>query len=133
MYSCRRDLDPPQFPRDILTGVDRAQTVFLTRPGACADQYQQPLQWILSLHMGQKVGKQLLIISLYEANQLLPHIQSSTAVFLHLYGPCFNLAWPADNHLQPYTVRTNLPEDWVLPRRVRLRLNIFAGQLNFGL
>ena len=63
MYSCRRYLDPPQFPRDILTGVDRAQTVFLTRPGACADQYQQPVELDLVLTHGP------------ESRQIAPHHQ----------------------------------------------------------
>ena len=52
-------------------------------------------------------------------------------VFLHLYAPLPNLAFPALDELRLYTVPP-LRANWQLPCRLRLQLNLFACQLYFG-
>jgi len=72
----------------------------------------------------------MVIISPFEANNLMPQIETSTAVHLHLYAPRSNLAFQPLDHLKLYTVPA-LPADWTVPVELVLQINLFAGQLYF--
>jgi hypothetical protein len=116
-----------EFPSDVYTTAEYARTVKLTGSKPCADSYQRPIQWILSSNRRQL----LVIISPYEAHELMPCLRKSTSTFLHLYAPRPSLSFPSLDELTLYTV-PRLEDDWQLPRRLRLLRNLFAGQLYFG-
>lgn len=124
-------LDVDQFPSGVLATADYTRTVKLAGKNPCADSYQRPIQWVLTSTEGGQAVEYLVIISPYEAQELMPDIEKSKFVFLHLYAPQPNLAFPALDELKLYTVPP-LGLDWQLPCRLRLQLNLFAGQLYFG-
>jgi hypothetical protein len=129
--SAAAHLDVDEFPRGVLTTADYTRTVKLAGRNPCADSYQRPIQWILTSTRGGQVVEDLVVISPYEAQELMPVIKKSKSVFLHLYAPQPNLAFPSLDGLKLYTVPP-LGADWQLPCCLRLQLNLFAGQLYFG-
>lgn len=130
--------DTTQFPRDVLATTDFATTVVKSTTGQfLSDAYQRPVQWILSSH-GRGEGKQwqhLVIISPYEAQELLPQIRVSKHVTLHTYAPRPNQEFAPIDGLDLYTVpSSSSPLSWdrqrfPLPVHLKLQLNLFAGQL----
>ncbi|RBR20353.1 uncharacterized protein FIESC28_05317 [Fusarium coffeatum] len=116
------------FPSSIRATPDFAKTV----KGAFginnySDSFQRPVQWILAGKYQAKTTY-LVIISPFEAQQLLPLIQRSQFVGLHLYAPRVNLAFQSLDHLQLYRVSGNPTAD-AIPRKAVLFLNLFSGQL----
>ncbi|CAJ2514316.1 Uu.00g024350.m01.CDS01 [Anthostomella pinea] len=86
-------------------------------------------------------GRQLLILSLeslsilvvlspYEANELLPRIEKSSHVRLRVYASRHTLSLPSLQHL---SLNVTPPESspWTAPRTEVMHLNLFAGQLYF--
>ncbi|KAF2477189.1 uncharacterized protein BDR25DRAFT_371170 [Lindgomyces ingoldianus] len=120
-------LDVTQLPGSVFTTADFARTVKLRGRSVYADSYQRPVQWIVT----STVNKSLVIISPYEAQELMSQFKESRSVCLHLYAPQQNLAFPALDSLLLYTVPPLNP-NWKLPSRQRLELNLFAGQLFLG-
>ncbi|KAJ4112132.1 hypothetical protein NW768_011711 [Fusarium equiseti] len=120
-------LDVESFPSRIRATLDFAKTVKGTfGVNSYSDSFQRPVQWIL-------VGKcqstnWLVIISPFEAQHLLPSIERSAYVALHLYAPRVNLAFQSLDHLQLYRISGNPIAD-AIPRTVVLFLNLFSGQL----
>jgi hypothetical protein len=129
--SAAEHLNPKQFPDDIRVTADYTRTINLVGKNPCTDSFQRPIQWILTSTGGGKVVQQLVIISPYEAQELMPRIRKSKYVVLHDYAPQLSLAFPTLDSLRLYT-RPPLPEGWRLPTHLRLQLNIFAGQLYFN-
>ncbi|KAG6036493.1 hypothetical protein E4U41_005708 [Claviceps citrina] len=123
--------DLEQFPTEVLVTADYARTVQLSQSDSCADSYQRPIQWILTRANKSQVVQLVVIISPHEAQELLPDIEKSKHVNLHLYSPRSNLAFPAQDALKLYTIPA-LQNCWQLPTSLRLQLNLFAGQLYFG-
>lgn len=79
-----KDLDVNMFPGDILVTPDFCRTIQKPNTGAfLCDAYQRPVQWLLSSQ--PRDWKTVIIISPYEANELLPKIRESGNVTLHLY------------------------------------------------
>ena len=90
------------------------------------DQYLRPVQWILS---GKKDEHDVLVIlSPFEADQLMPHIRLSEHVHLHLYTPRTTERMEASDDLKWYSIPA-LPDDWSPPWALIDQLNVFAGQL----
>jgi hypothetical protein len=129
--SAANHLDMGQCPSGVLVTADYTRTVKLVGEKPCADSYQRPIQWILTCTRGGCIVQDIVIISPYEAQELMPNIKQSTSVSLHLYAPRPNLAFPVLDELKLYTV-PSLGSDWQLPRHLRLQLNLFAGQLYFS-
>ncbi|PHH88387.1 hypothetical protein CDD83_7603 [Cordyceps sp. RAO-2017] len=128
--SAAEHLDVCEFPDGLWTTVDYMRTVKPTGGRHCADSYQRPIQWILSnASVGGRV-KKLVIISPYEAEGLLPEMEKSRNVVLHLYAPRPNLAFPALDDLKLYTI-PRLRADWELPISLKQLLNLFSGQIYF--
>jgi len=123
--------DVNEFPSSVLATADYKRTVRLAGRYPCADSYQRPIQWILTSTRGGQAVEDLVIISPYEAQELILDIEKSKSVSLHLYAPQPNLDFPALDELKLYTVPP-LGADWQLPCHLRLQLNLFAGQLYFG-
>ncbi|KAH7118310.1 hypothetical protein EDB81DRAFT_667818 [Dactylonectria macrodidyma] len=123
-------LDVSEFPSDILITSDYANTVKLEGRQPYADSYQRPIQWVLTSSGGGKGVEHLVIISPYEAQELMPKMSTSKHVFLHVYAPRPHLAFRPLDELKLHTI-PQLEGNWHLPRHLRLQLNLFAGQLYF--
>lgn len=88
------------------------------------DCFQKPVQWILTNQRDDK----MIIISAYEAEQLLPAVERSQHVNLHLYSPRVNQMHESLDNLD----LCSIPRRAVcrkIPRHIISRLNQFAGQL----
>lgn len=122
-------LDVGEFPRDLLVTDDFARTVKLNyKKNDLSDLFQRPVQWILTSASTSRAVNRMVIISPYEAHELLRVIRASEHVTLHLYSPRMNIGYPPLDHLALYTI----PERTVkrdVPISLLLQLNIFAGQL----
>ena len=90
------------------------------------DEFLKSVHWILSnVH-----SPNLLIISQFEANELLPAIQKSENTALHIYSPRTTKGMRSFNHLDFLTIgshRTKIPPS---PRLGR-DLELFSGSLHF--
>lgn len=121
-----------QLPKDIWVTADFASTV--ERKGGksfVSDSYQRPVQWILT---SQPTSWDfVVVISPFEAQQLLPSIQASRKTTLHVYAPRPNLEINPLDDLMLFTV-PSLSVHGVsgpLPLHLAIQLNLFAGQLYF--
>ncbi|KAJ7194004.1 hypothetical protein GGX14DRAFT_586998 [Mycena pura] len=89
--------------------------------------YVRPVTWILSTSAG---GGHLIIISPWEANELLPDIRDSPRVHLHQYAPRTMESMRSFEDLSFYTLPTSRPLPagrWGVDEITQL--NLFAGQL----
>lgn len=129
--SAANNFDVKEFPESIVTTLDYRDTVALSGNDSLQDSYQRPVQWILSTTEKSSTVQRLVIISPHEAQELMPSIESSSHVTLHLYAPRPNLTFAPLDSLQLYPTPL-LGEDWQLPSSMRLLLNIFSGQLYFA-
>ncbi|KAI0468184.1 hypothetical protein F4859DRAFT_517375 [Xylaria cf. heliscus] len=121
--------DVSQFRPGLLVSTDFAQTVEISNSADKADGYQRPVQWILTASEAPDGEvKWVMIISPYEANELVSDIRKSSCVALHLYSPRPNLEYRPLDRLDLYTVPETL-KDRRIPRRFITELNLFAGQL----
>ncbi|KAH8744369.1 hypothetical protein F5883DRAFT_722279 [Diaporthe sp. PMI_573] len=116
-------------PQDLLATVDFARTVVPTTR-FCADAFQRSVQWILAGSPGgvETPPRQLLILSPWEADRLLPEIRISKRTTLHLYRPRGSLSFPSLEDLMTFTLPA-VPRGWTPPRLAVMQLNLFAGQL----
>lgn len=93
-----------------------------------SDSFQRSVQWILTGGPDGSI-QHMLIISPFEAQELLPEIEKSTSVSLHLYAPRLNLGHRPLDALDLYTVpriqKSEIPGSFIM------ELNLFAGQLYF--
>jgi hypothetical protein len=120
-----------QFSSDILVTEDFVRTVEPGNSRYISDQYQRAVQWIvtsLSETPGRRKVKHMVIFSQWEVNQLYPTIRGGQSVILHMYSPRPNLTFRSLEDLTLYTT-PSLPEEWAVPRKLILQLNLFAGQL----
>ena len=129
-----RDFDVANFPPSVapmlfVTG-DFARTVKPPsgRGGAFQDQYLRPVQWVL---VSRKRGEEavMLIISPFEANELMPTVSKSRCTTLHIYSPRVNPAFPSLDDLRLFSYPRD-PEE-PIPKDLIVGLNLFAGQLYF--
>jgi hypothetical protein len=93
-----------------------------------SDPYQRQVQWILSVPGSQDTIQALIILSPFEANKLLPDLQSSSKVTLHLFSPCSNASLTPIDKLELHNVGRTFSADEV-PRSLTMQLNLFAGSL----
>ncbi|KXH25073.1 hypothetical protein CSIM01_12989 [Colletotrichum simmondsii] len=117
--------DVSEFSKAILATEDFAKT--LDDPldtGGYSDCFQKPVQWILSTRRDNKI----LIVSAYEAQQLLPAIEQSQHVTLHLYSPRVNFGYDSLDNLDLYSISETTARQKI-SRHIISRLNQFAGQL----
>ncbi|KAH6982286.1 hypothetical protein BKA56DRAFT_550226 [Ilyonectria sp. MPI-CAGE-AT-0026] len=125
-----KHLDVAEFPSHVWVTDDFVRTIqTISRETDCSDSFQRPVQWVLtSASPGNSVVRHIVIISPYEANELLPRIQASRSVTLHLYSPRINLGFQPLDHLGLYTVPRRAPKHDISYEQ-RIQLNLFAGQL----
>lgn len=114
--------------RKFLVSTDFAKAVNQTGNTFQADAFQRHVHWVLTrrLHDSNLVDC-VMIVSEYEANELLPHMKSATMT-LHKYKARFNSGYKPLDKLDLFTTSTTaaLP---VLPRSLSVQLGLFAGQL----
>ncbi|KAH0439221.1 hypothetical protein CcaCcLH18_03016 [Colletotrichum camelliae] len=122
-----------KFPRRIMVTNDFVQTIIPKLPSCqryVSDLFQRSVQWILTRVSKGRFTKVAIIISPYEAQELLPDIRQSKFVRLHLYAPRPNLGFSPLDALDLYTVPWR---KWTqpLPQSSTTELNLFSGQLYF--
>jgi hypothetical protein len=91
------------------------------------DDFLRAVQWILTT---TKRPDELLLLSPFEANELLPKIRSSQHASLHVYSPCTSRIVRSIEDLDFFTV-SGRPEFTPPHPRVMHELNLFSGQLFF--
>ncbi|KAH9030130.1 hypothetical protein EDB85DRAFT_2247266 [Lactarius pseudohatsudake] len=91
--------------------------------------YLRPVNWILSSGSG-KDGIAI-VISPYEANELLPIIRKSGKVQLRIYSPRVTSYMRSFSDLTFYSIPESPAEEWTAAVHLRTELNLFAGQLYF--
>ena len=128
--SATAHLDVSQFPQDLLVTVDFARTVKASGRSYVSDAYHRPVQWILSSTGAERSStvKHMVIISPFEAQELLPPINECRKVTLHIYAPRSNLGFRPLDALDLYTQGKPFDSHSV-PRHLIIQLNLFAGQL----
>ncbi|KAJ7483148.1 hypothetical protein FB451DRAFT_100343 [Mycena latifolia] len=104
---------------------DFRDTIILSQPTGSIDNYLRPVQWILS----NSKSDILLLLSPFEANELLPRMRTSTTAHLHLYAPRVSQTTLSFEELDRFTVPKQRQEPF--NRDVIHELNLFAGQLFF--
>ncbi|PGH08675.1 hypothetical protein AJ79_05957 [Helicocarpus griseus UAMH5409] len=130
--SAAKYLDVSQFPNDLLVSTDFASTVQISGKSFISDTYQRPVHWVLTLASETEHRvKRMMIISPFEAEQLIPTVKESKYVTLHLYAPRHNLGYRSLDQLDLYTIPER-PDGWELSRQLVLQLNVFSGQLFLG-
>lgn len=97
--------------------------------GTNLTDYLRPVNWILSSGSGK--DSTVIVISPYEANELLPIIRKSKEVRLHIYAPRVAASMRSFSDLTFYSIPESAAETWTAPAHVRTLLNLFAGQLYF--
>ena len=126
-------MDVSQCRWDLLVSVDFARTIQVEgmAPLGARDCFQRSVQWILTGPPHPSTGsvEHMVVISPYEAQQLLPTILRSKVICLHLYSIRPNLGYRPLDSLDLYTVpgRQTSP----IPQPLIQQLNLFAGQLYF--
>jgi hypothetical protein len=91
--------------------------------------YLRPVNWILSSESGR--GCVIIVISPYEANELLPIIRKGNKVRLHVYAPRVSASMRSFSDLAFYPIPGSPGRAWSAPVHIRTELNLFAGQLYF--
>jgi hypothetical protein len=104
-------------------------TTVLDSNGEGLTEYLRPVNWILSSRSGEK--NTIVVISPYEANELLPVIRESKKVRLHIYAPRTTSSMRSFSDLTFYSIPEFQTERWSAPEHVRIEINLFAGQLYF--
>lgn len=91
--------------------------------------YLRPVNWVLSSGSGR--NSIVIVISPFEANELLPIIRKCEKVRLHIYAPRVTASMRSFSDLALYTIPEASAREWTAPAHVRIELNLFAGQLYF--
>ncbi|KAJ4386033.1 hypothetical protein N0V93_008924 [Gnomoniopsis smithogilvyi] len=114
----------------LLVSADFAYTVVSSNWSShLSDSIQRPVQWLLaSREKGTATLDRIIIISPYEANQLYKRMESSNAASLHIYKPRCNSGYASLDQLDFHIVSAQVGP-FVVPRRLAIQLDLFAGQL----
>ena len=126
LFSPLKHLGDHEWSPNLLATKDFSTTV-VTGPFGSANDYQRPLEWILSVEQNGNIL--LIAISPYEANELLSLIRQSKYVHLHIYTPRIAKAMATLEDLKFFCIPP-LPETWRPASATDIaQLNLFAGQL----
>jgi hypothetical protein len=112
------------WPKDLLVTTDFARTIQAPRD-QLLDSFLRPVHWLISRKNGDKV--EIVIVSPYEAQELLPSIKQMKAVSLHIYAPRLSSSMRILEDLS-FCAIPSVPKVWAIPPVV-MQLNLFAGQL----
>lgn len=122
-----------EFPTELLVTSDFMRTVKAPsgyfQSEFISDSYQRPVQFILSVYnANSRIIEHLIIISPYEANELLADIGQCAKVTLHIFAPRTNRGFAPLDRLELYNVGRAFSSEQV-PRSLTIQLNLFAGSL----
>ena len=112
------------WPLDLLVTNDFVQTVHASTLHGM-DLFLRPVNWILCKSSHDTV--ECVVLSPYEANELLPSIHQHKIVTLHVYSPRLNISMRSLEDLSFCSIPA-VPQDWRSPPSTML-INLFAGQL----
>ncbi|KAI0836018.1 hypothetical protein F5Y06DRAFT_275036 [Hypoxylon sp. FL0890] len=126
--------DVSQFQCGLLVSTDFARTIIHREASDMLDSYQRTVQWVLTSGSLTTI-KHMMVISPYEAHRLVPVIEKSEVVALHIYAPLTYAPQSGSgcrlmDTLHLYTVPERLKMRHI-PLRLITELNLFAGQLYF--
>jgi hypothetical protein len=110
-----------------LATEDFVVTIANSNPARLTD-YLRPVNWILS---SESEGNCIIVISPYEANELLPIIRKSNKVRLRVYAPRVSVSMRSFSDLTFYPIPGSPGQAWSAPAHIRTELNLFSGQLYF--
>lgn len=126
-------LSPPNpWSRHLLATRDFATTTSGAIEMSRLTDYLRPVNWILSNTESSAMERRFVVLSPFEANELLPEIRASRYVRLHMYAPQTIQTTKAFDDLTFYCIPPLAPAgpDFVLPSiDIRCQLNLWAGQL----
>ncbi|KAJ5735009.1 uncharacterized protein N7483_000134 [Penicillium malachiteum] len=130
--SAATHLDIDEFPTGLLATADFCKTVQAPSRSSCnLDCFQRPVRWVLTFRMFHEEecrrDGRLIIISPYEANELIDEIRDSMHVTLEVYGPRQNRAFAPLDDLRLYTVPQRAKVR--IPESLRIQLDLFSGHL----
>ena len=112
--------------KQLLATEDFSCTIALSS-GDCMDDFLRAVQWVLT---ATKSPDKLLLLSPFEANELLPRVRASENASLHMYSPRTSRNVRSIEDLNFFTVSRR--HDFARPHsRVMHELNLFSGQLFF--
>jgi len=110
--------------RDFVISVENSAV------GNSLHDYMRPVNWVLSRSIGPEML--LVVISPYEANELLPSMRANTSgVHLHIYGPRLAKDTTPLSDFRFYCVPPISPSARQVPTLLRNQLSLWAGQLYF--
>lgn len=118
-----RSLEIAPWPKNLLATADFSRTV-RGPPGQPLDMFLKPVHWIVS---SRRRVAQFIIVSAFEANELLPSIREHEAVTLHAYSPRIAASMPSMEDLSLFAIPP-VQDAWPTPV-ITIQLNLFAGQL----
>jgi len=122
LYSTTEWAPSPLATADFMTTIHGSNSMSLT-------DYLRPVNWALLSGSGKK--STVIVISPYEANELLPIIRQLKKVRLHVYAPRVTLSMRSFSDLTFHTIPDPSAEPWSAPVHTRIQLNLFSGQLYF--
>ncbi|EFY90560.1 hypothetical protein MAC_03338 [Metarhizium acridum CQMa 102] len=96
-----------------------------------SDLFKRPIHHILTTAGKDGIITNMLIISPYEAEALYKMIERSKTTKLHIYAARQNSSYLPVDDLDLYTIPAS-PIKRQVPLRLKLELNLFAGQLYFA-
>ena len=116
------------WPGQLLVTADFAQTV--NGPtNQLLDSFLRPVHWVANKKTPNSTD--FVVLSPYEAQELLPFIRECSSVTLHVYSPRVNMSTQALDNLS-FCAIPAMPESWSNPPSVIMQFNLFAGQLYLG-
>ncbi|KAI9728103.1 MAG: hypothetical protein M1834_007819 [Cirrosporium novae-zelandiae] len=118
--------DASAWPADLLVTADFARTVKLDSSQRL-DWFLRPVHWIISC--GDPNMPNLVILSPYEVQELLPLIRERNAVTLHVYSPRTSISMQTMDSLAFCALPPIPPFRYAAIPSIIRHLNIFAGQL----
>lgn len=89
------------------------------------DDFLRPVHWIISIRYGN--GTSCVVISPFEANELIPVIRKHAKVRLHIYAPRLSSSHRSLDDLS-YCSIPPVGKFWS-PPKLSTQINLFAGQL----
>ncbi|VDB86671.1 unnamed protein product [Peniophora sp. CBMAI 1063] len=94
-------------------------------------EYLRPLAWVLSQGVdGPSAHIRLVVISPFEANQLLPILRTNASgVRLHIFTPRLVRSMPSVSNLRLYSIPALPSGNWSVPTELQLHLSLIAGGL----
>ncbi|KAI9446786.1 hypothetical protein H4582DRAFT_2167559 [Lactarius indigo] len=97
--------------------------------GKSLTDYLRPVNWVVSSGSGENYVA--IVMSPYEANELLPVIRKSDKVRLHIYASRVTASMRSFSELTFHTIPESPAGAWTAPAYIRTELNLFSGQLYF--